>query len=68
MVGFAKMGSDIYWKSDGTPPENPLWPMSILLVAIIALTVFAAPVMSYLSDARMFDLPAYIAVQNLGGM
>lgn len=69
LIGFAKMGSDIYWKSEGAA-ESPkhLWPIGILLAAIIALTVFAAPVMDYLSDPSMFDLPAYIAVQNLGGM
>lgn len=68
MIGFAKMGSDLYWKSESAQPEAPIWPMGILLAAIIGLTVCAAPVMGYLSDARMFDLPAYIAVQNLGGM
>jgi multicomponent K+:H+ antiporter subunit D len=67
MIGFAKMGSDLYWKSDDTA-QTPLWPIGILLAAIIGLTVFAAPVMDYLSDPSMFDLPAYIAVQNLGGM
>lgn len=68
MIGFAKMGSDLYWKSEEAQTEAPIWPSGILLAAIIGLTVFAAPVMAYLSDARMFDLPAYIAVQNLGGM
>lgn len=68
LIGFAKMGSDVYWKSEEPQSDAPLWPINILLAAIIALTVFAAPVMDYLSDARMFDLPAYIAVQNLGGM
>ena len=68
MIGFAKIGSDIYWKSDEVTSESTLWPVSILLVAIIALTICAAPVMTFLSDPSLFDLPAYIAVQNLGGM
>ena len=68
MIGFAKIGSDIYWKSDEVTSESTLWPVSLLLVAIIALTICAAPVMTYLSDPSLFDLPAYIAVQNLGGM
>lgn len=68
LIGFAKIGSDLYWKSEAAVSEAKLWPIGILLAAILALTVFASPVMDYLSDARMFDLPAYIAVQNLGGM
>lgn len=67
MIGFARMGSDMYWKSDDAT-QTSLWPIGILLAALIGLTVFAAPVMDYLSDPSMFDLPAYIAVQNLGGM
>ena len=67
MIGFAKIGSDLYWKSDAPPPVVKPWPILILLAGIIGLTVFAAPMMDHLTDPRMFDLPAYIAVQNLGG-
>lgn len=67
MIGFAKLGSDVFWKSEAAPSETPVLPIGILLAAIMALTVFAAPVMAYLSDPDMFDLTPYIAVQNLGG-
>lgn len=66
MIGFAKMGSDLFWKSDAAENTARLWPAYILGAAILGLTVFAAPVMDHLSDPSMFDLADYIGVQNLG--
>ncbi len=74
VIGFARAGSLLFWKSvtveaggsgrAATAPSAsvPLGIASLLVVATLALTVFAAPVMDYLdaTAGQLFDPRGYI--------
>jgi multicomponent K+:H+ antiporter subunit D len=72
MVGFARAGSMIFWKSyevapkDVTPPAPtralPFVAVFALLGALVALSVFSGPVSTYTeaTAAQLFDPTAYI--------
>lgn len=72
IVGFARAGSIVFWKSasvGATPTDvhaRPVMPMvatSLAVAAIVALTVFAGPLNTYLeaTTAQIFDTSDYIA-------
>jgi multicomponent K+:H+ antiporter subunit D len=77
ILGFARAGSTLFWKPsaldaqpDEAPPEGLAFAATFGLVAgLVALTVLAGPVTSWLSDtAQMLDAPAaYIEANRLGG-
>jgi multicomponent K+:H+ antiporter subunit D len=71
VVGFARAGSMVFWKVDpapdaaspATPPTAlPFVATGGLIAGIVALTVFAGPVTSFLSatSAQIFDKQGYI--------
>jgi multicomponent K+:H+ antiporter subunit D len=79
IVGFARAGSQVFWKAHATTttqeppqakPEALAFAMILaLLAALIALTVFAGPVTDWLAatSAELFDRMAYIdAVLSAG--
>jgi multicomponent K+:H+ antiporter subunit D len=75
IVGFARAGSMLFWKSTATPPsaeappEAPparAWeiaPTTALVALLAALAVFAGPVANYMeaTSAQLFDRAGYIA-------
>jgi multicomponent K+:H+ antiporter subunit D len=75
IVGFARAGSILFWKSTATPPaadappEAPparAWeiaPTMALVALLAALAVFAGPVANYMdaTSAQLFDRAGYIA-------
>jgi multicomponent K+:H+ antiporter subunit D len=76
MIGFARAGSVLFWSrtGDGTPAPQPQPPMAFaaigaLMLALVALTVFAGPVTGWLAlVAQDLHSPAaYIAANALGG-
>jgi multicomponent K+:H+ antiporter subunit D len=79
ILGLARAGSLIFWKSEAAPapdqapelpgPETLTFASTIaLLVALAALTVFAGPVMQGLTTTAeaLYDPAAYIAANRLG--
>lgn len=72
IVGFGRAGSVLFWKSASAEGvievEGANWPVlpiiaaSGMLVALVALTVFAAPIMDYLDGTagQLFDTTDYI--------
>jgi multicomponent K+:H+ antiporter subunit D len=75
MVGFARAGSALFWKSaetSGTTPKpEPLAFTAVfaLIGGLVLLTVFAGPVTVWLTDTAMHlhDRGAYIAANQLPG-
>ena len=79
VLGFARAGSQLFWKPAGTeteptpdaPTPEPLAFAATfaLLAALAALTVFAGPVTDALATtaAGLFDTQAYITANGLGG-
>jgi multicomponent K+:H+ antiporter subunit D len=70
VVGFARAGSMVFWKVDPAPDEDHTAPAALpfvatggLIAGIVAMTVFAGPVTSFLSatSAQVFDTQSYIA-------
>ncbi|MGR3460211.1 MAG: monovalent cation/H+ antiporter subunit D [Roseovarius sp.] len=71
VLGFAQAGSTVFWKPDGSEaaeasaphPALPLVAAFGLLAGIVALSVFAGPVMGYLeaTAAQLHAPAAYIA-------
>jgi multicomponent K+:H+ antiporter subunit D len=75
IVGFARAGSLLFWKSTATapsaeaPPESPparaleIAPTMALVALLAALAVFAGPVANYMeaTSAQLFDRAGYIA-------
>ena len=69
VVGFARAGSLVFWKVDPATSEGQTPPAALpfvatggLIAGIVALTVFAGPVTTFLSDtsAQIFDTQSYI--------
>lgn len=72
IVGLARAGSTVFWKAhaipeDGQSAPHPAQPLAFaaliaLLAMIVALTVAAGPVMTWLDDAaaELFDTGAYV--------
>jgi multicomponent K+:H+ antiporter subunit D len=71
VVGFARAGSLVFWKVDPAPetttPAEPVAALPFvatggLVAGIVAMTVFAGPLMRVLDDtsAQLFDRQAYI--------
>jgi multicomponent K+:H+ antiporter subunit D len=71
VVGFARAGSMVFWKVDPAPDAAspatqpaalPFVATGGLIAGIVALTVFAGPVTSFLSatSAQIFDKQGYI--------
>ena len=72
IVGFGRAGSILFWKSASAEGEIVIeganWPVLPIvaacgmLVALVALTVFAASIMDYLDGtaAQLFDTTDYI--------
>jgi len=77
VVGFARAGSVVFWKSHASgdePPERPAEMLSfvavgILAAALIAMTVMAGPITTWLDDVafELFDRAAYIDANRLPG-
>jgi multicomponent K+:H+ antiporter subunit D len=77
ILGFARAGSQLFWKpaTTDTPPEDPgPEPLAFaatlaLLAALAALTVFAGPVTDALTATAeaLHNPQAYIAAARLGG-
>ncbi len=70
MIGFARQGSDLFWKSPGTgAPAGSKAAILLCLAALTALTVAAGPITQYLTlTADALHHPtAYIAANQLGG-
>lgn len=73
ILGFARAGSVMFWKSAETPSDHTTSPaawaaIAALLALLAALTVFAGPVTDWLAFAAA-DLhapDAYIAINRLG--
>jgi multicomponent K+:H+ antiporter subunit D len=75
ILGFARAGSTLFWKAhasdttpDDHPPEGLAFTAAFLLVAgLVALTVFAGPVTTWLAEAarQLHDPAAYIAANAL---
>ncbi len=75
ILGLARAGSVLFWKSHataGTPAPHPTEPLAIaatcaLLAALAALTVFAGPVTHWLdaTAAGLYDPAPYIASTQL---
>jgi multicomponent K+:H+ antiporter subunit D len=76
ILGFARAGSHLFWKSaavDDAPPDHPPEALAItaafgLVAALVALAVFAGPVMGWLEVAAqgLHAPAAYIAANTLG--
>ncbi len=76
ILGFARAGSQLFWKPaetdiapDAPGPEPLAFAATFaLLAALVALTVFAGPVTEALTTtaAGLFDAQAYIAANGLG--
>lgn len=73
ILGFARAGSTLYWKAnaispDGrlsTPQDRPALPLvatGMLMAGLVALTLFAGPVTSWMqgTSAQLLDRTAYI--------
>ena len=77
MIGFARAGSVLFWKTDGValpapqPVSQPitLLPVLLLLAGLVALTLFAHPITEWLTEtARALHSPAaYISANDLNG-
>lgn len=71
LLGFARSGSDLFWRPHGTGAPVPPHPaegaamlaIGLLLLALLAVTVFAGPVSVWLADvaAGLADPAPYIA-------
>ena len=78
ILGFARAGSTLFWKShatDATPPDHAPEALAFtatcaLVASLAALTVFAGPVTTWLTDtATQLHTPtAYIAANALKSM
>jgi multicomponent K+:H+ antiporter subunit D len=78
ILGFARAGSTLFWKAhaadaipDDHPPETLAFTATFLLVAgLVALTVFAGPITTWLAEAaqQLHDPAAYIAANALEGL
>ncbi len=71
ILGFARAGSRIFWKSDTTPTKAEpiaLAATSALIAALATLTIFAGRVMAWLQvTANALHSPiAYVAANQLG--
>ncbi|MEH7830042.1 monovalent cation/H+ antiporter subunit D [Gemmobacter denitrificans] len=76
ILGFARAGSTLFWKSHetgGTPAPQASEPLAItaiglLLAGLVALTVLAGPISDWMADtaAALLDPSAYIAANTLG--
>ena len=77
ILGFARAGSTLFWKAHASapqdgPPGHPTQPLAfvavgLLLAAIVALTVLAGPVMTWMeaTTAELFDAAPYIDANRL---
>ncbi|MEO5615837.1 MAG: monovalent cation/H+ antiporter subunit D [Cypionkella sp.] len=71
MIGFARQGSDLFWKSPGTEgPAESKAAILLCLAALAALTIAAGPITDGLTlTAEALHHPtAYIAANHLGGV
>ena len=72
IVGFARTGSALFWKPQGTatplPATQTLAPAALLL-ALVALTVLAGPITAWLADtaAAIHNPAPYILSNDLPG-
>ncbi len=73
ILGFARVGSTLFWKSDAAPAAQPpsaaAWAaIAALLALLAALTVFAGPVTDWLALAatELHAPQAYIGANRLG--
>jgi multicomponent K+:H+ antiporter subunit D len=73
IVGFARAGSLVFWKSAAIPggeaphrplPGLPIVAAGVMVAGMVALAVFAGPVTGYLeaTSASLYDPSAYIDV------
>ncbi|GLS85790.1 monovalent cation/H+ antiporter subunit D [Cypionkella aquatica] len=70
MIGFARAGSDLFWKSPDTEaPAQSQAAVLLCLTALIALTLAAGPVTTALDQTAqaLHNPTAYIAANQLGG-
>ncbi|MES2432216.1 MAG: monovalent cation/H+ antiporter subunit D [Pseudomonadota bacterium] len=70
MIGFARQGSDLFWKAPNTegPPQSKI-AVLLCLTALTTLTLAAGPITDWLTlTAEALHHPtAYIAANQLGG-
>ena len=76
MIGFARMGSALFWSPQEADPALPIpqdrggiAAVLLCLAALVALTVFAGPIMAWLTVAaeNLHAPTAYIAANSLRG-
>ncbi|WP_054008268.1 monovalent cation/H+ antiporter subunit D [Cypionkella psychrotolerans] len=70
MIGLARTGSDLFWKSPSTEaPAESKTAILLCLAALATLTIAAGPITSWLTlTAEALHAPtAYIAANHLGG-
>lgn len=70
MIGFARSGSDLFWKSPSSDaPAQGKTAILLCLAALAALTIVAGPITERLAaTAQALDQPAaYISANQLGG-
>ena len=76
ILGFARAGSTLFWKAHASAPQEPAQhapqPLAFvsvfaLLAGLVALTVFAGPIIGWLEDTAtgLHDPAAYIAANQL---
>ncbi|MGL5008688.1 MAG: proton-conducting transporter membrane subunit, partial [Paracoccaceae bacterium] len=75
ILGFARVGSELFWKSRETaapPPDHPTAKLALaaafgLVAGLIGLTVFAGPIMAWLevTAIALHEPAAYIAANAL---
>jgi multicomponent K+:H+ antiporter subunit D len=72
MLGLARAGSVLFWKTEGAaraaPAMVPVMAIGVALAALVAQTVFAGPLMEWLTIAAdaLHDPATSIAVMRLG--
>jgi multicomponent K+:H+ antiporter subunit D len=75
ILGFARAGSTLFWKShtaEATPEDHPPEPLAftaafLLIAALALLTIFAGPITAWLAEAarQLHDPATYIAANAL---
>ncbi len=70
MIGFARQGSDLFWKSPSTEaPAQSKTAIMLCIAALTALTIAAGPITDWLTltTEALHSPTAYIAANLLGG-